>query len=99
MPVGARMSARLLPLPAQGGRRYDRTMQLEGAALASPAAPLNELLRAGLETAPEDIALVSLARSLSWLALERVSAALARGYRGPGLQPGDWGASLTPHRI
>jgi long-chain acyl-CoA synthetase len=74
-------------------------MQLEGAALASPAAPLNDLLRAGLKTAPEDVALVSLARSMSWLELERVSAAVAGGYRGLGLQPGDRVASLMPNRI
>jgi hypothetical protein len=71
-------------------RRYDRTMQLEGAPLAFPAAPLNELLRAGLETAPDDIALVSIARSVSWLELDRVSAALA---------PGDRIASVMPNRI
>ena len=74
-------------------------MQLEGAPLASPAAPLNELLRAGLETAPQDIALESVARSVSWLELERASAALAGGYRGLGLQPGDRIASLMPNRI
>jgi long-chain acyl-CoA synthetase len=74
-------------------------MQLEGAPLASPAAPLNELLRAGLEAAPHDIALVSITRSVSWLELERISAALAGGYRGLGLQPGDRIASLMPNRI
>jgi acyl-CoA synthetase (AMP-forming)/AMP-acid ligase II len=74
-------------------------MQLEGAPLASPAAPLNELLRAGLKTAPHGIALVSSARSMSWLELERASAALAGGYRGLGLQPGDRIASLMPNRI
>jgi acyl-CoA synthetase (AMP-forming)/AMP-acid ligase II len=74
-------------------------MQLEGAPLASPAAPLNELLRVGLEAAPHDIALASMARSMSWLELERASAALAGGYRGLGLQPGDRIASLMPNRI
>ena len=74
-------------------------MQLEGAPLASPAAPLNELLRASLETTPQDIALESIARSLSWLELERASGALAGGYRGLGLQPGDRIASLMPNRI
>ena len=74
-------------------------MQLEGAPLASPAAPLNELLRAGLEAASDDIALVSIVRSMSWLELERASAALAGGYRGLGLQPGDRIASLMPNRI
>jgi long-chain acyl-CoA synthetase len=74
-------------------------MQLEGAPLAFPAAPLNELLRAGLDATPDDIALVSTARSMSWLDLERASAALAGGYRGLGLQPGDRIASVMPNRI
>ncbi len=74
-------------------------MQLEGAPLASPAAPLNELLRAGLQAAPHETALVSVARSMSWLELERASAALAGGYRRLGLQPGDRIASLMPNRI
>ena len=74
-------------------------MRLEGAPLASPAAPLNELLRAGLAAGPDGIALVSIARSVSWLELERASAALAGGYRGLGLRPGDRIASLMPNRI
>ena len=74
-------------------------MQLEGAPLASPCAPLNELLRAGLEAAPDEIALVSLVRSMSWVELERASASLAGGYRGLGLAPGDRIASLMPNRI
>jgi long-chain acyl-CoA synthetase len=74
-------------------------MQLEGAPLGSPAAPLNELLRAGLEAARNDTALVSIERSTSWLELERSSTALAGGYRGLGLEPGDRIASLMPNRI
>ena len=74
-------------------------MLIEGAPLASPAPPLNELLRAGLEAAPDDIALVSLARSVSWLELERDCAALAGAYRGLGLRPGDRIATLMPNRI
>ena len=74
-------------------------MKLEGAPLAAPAAPLNELLRAGLEAASDDIALVSVARSMSWLELEWTSCALAGGYRSLGLQPGDRIASLMPNRI
>jgi long-chain acyl-CoA synthetase len=74
-------------------------VQLDGGPLASPAPPLNELIRAGVETAPHEIALASLARSMSWLELERASAALAGGYRGLGLQAGDRIASLMPNRI
>ena len=36
---------------------------------------------------------------MSWLELERESNALAGGYRGLGLQPGDRIASLMPNRI
>ena len=74
-------------------------MEIEGAPLASPAPPLDELLRAGLETAPDATALVSIARSMSWFELERASAALAGGYRSLGLRPGDRVASLMPNRI
>ena len=56
---------------------YDRPMQLQGPALASPAAPLNQLLRQGLNRDPDAIAMVSIVRSMSWLELERESNALA----------------------
>jgi long-chain acyl-CoA synthetase len=79
--------------------RYDRTMQLEGALLASAAPPLNDLLQAGLEAAPDAAALASRVRSISWLELERISSALAGGYRSLGLRPGDRIASLMPNRI
>src|SRR5205085_3901735 len=58
----------------------------------------NGLLRVGLKAAPRDIAVVSIARSMSWLQLERASAALAGGYRGLGLRPGDRIASLMANR-
>ncbi|MGN6167997.1 MAG: class I adenylate-forming enzyme family protein, partial [Solirubrobacteraceae bacterium] len=60
---------------------------------------MSELLRPGLEAAPQDIAVVSLVRSMSWLEFERASVALAAGYRGLGLEPGDRIASLMPNRI
>jgi len=74
-------------------------MLLQGDPLADPAAPLNDLLRVGLDAAPDDIALVSADRSLTWRELERASAALAGGYRGLGLKVGDRVASLMPNRI
>jgi len=74
-------------------------MLLEGDPLADPAAPLNDLLRVGLDGAPDRIALVSADRSLSWRELQRASAALAGGYRGLGLEAGDRVASLMPNRI
>ena len=78
---------------------YDRLMQLEGAPLADPAPPLNELLTRGLEAKPDDTALVSIVRSLTWRELEQASAALAGGYMNLGLEPGDRVASLMPNRI
>ena len=59
-------------------------MRLQGPALASPAAPLNDLLKAGLARAPDETAIVSTVRSMTWRALDRESSALAGGYRASG---------------
>jgi long-chain acyl-CoA synthetase len=74
-------------------------MQIDGSTLERPAPPLNELLRAGLEARPEEVALVSAERSLTWRELDAESARLAGGYRGLGLEVGDRLASLMPNRI
>ncbi len=74
-------------------------MQIDGIALEQPSGPLNDLLRAGLEAAPDDPALVSATRSLTWRELEAESDRLAGGYRGLGLEQGDRLASLMPNRI
>lgn len=74
-------------------------MQIDGTPLDRPAAPLNELLRAGLEAGPDEPALVSATRSLTWRELEEESDRLAGGYRGLGLEAGDRIASLMPNRI
>ena len=74
-------------------------MLIDGNPLERPAPPLDELLRAGLEAGPDEVALVSATRSLSWRQLEEESARLAGGYRGLGLEPGDRVASLMPNRI
>src|SRR5262245_21006376 len=74
-------------------------MLLEGAQLEAPAAPLNDLLRIGLEAAPDEVAITSAQRALSWRELDRASAALAGGYRERGLEPGDRLASLMPNRV
>ena len=63
-------------------------MQLQGPALASPAAPLNQLLRHGLDRDPDAIAMVSIVRSMSWRELEHESSALACGYGRLGLSEG-----------
>src|ERR1700760_2764779 len=74
-------------------------VQLQGPALASPAAPLNQLLRQGLDRDPGAIAMVSIVRSMTWRKLEQESSALAGGYGRLGLREGDRIASLMPNRI
>src|SRR5919108_6628724 len=74
-------------------------MLINGAALDAPAGPLDELLSVGLERTPDDVAMVSAIRALSWRELDRASSRLAGGYRRLGLEPGDRVASLMPNRI
>jgi long-chain acyl-CoA synthetase len=74
-------------------------MLIDGAELDAPAAPLNDLLRPGLDAGPDEVAVVSAQRSLTWNELDQVASALAGGYRGMGLEPGDRIASLMPNRI
>jgi long-chain acyl-CoA synthetase len=74
-------------------------MLIDGDQLQRPCAPLNDLLSLGLAAAPDDVALVSADRSLSWRELEAAGAGLAGGYRGLGLEAGDRIASLMPNRI
>ncbi|HEX3736695.1 MAG TPA: class I adenylate-forming enzyme family protein [Solirubrobacterales bacterium] len=74
-------------------------MLIDGAKLSSPAAPLDDLLRAALEAKPEEIAILSNHRSLTWRELEEASSRLAAGYLGIGLAPGDRVASLMPNRV
>ena len=74
-------------------------MLLDGAELDSPAGSLDDLLRIGLEGTPDQVAVVSANRSLTWRELDRESAALAGGYRALGLQRGDRLASLMPNRV
>src|SRR3954453_10657140 len=73
-------------------------MLIDGAPLDRPAAALDDLLLVGLET-PDELALVSANRSLTWGELKAESSRLAGGYRGLGLEPGDRVASLMPNRI
>ena len=74
-------------------------MLLEGDRLEAPAGPLNDLLQIGLGRAPDEVAIASANRALSWRELDRASGALAGGYRGLGLEPGDRLASLMPNRV
>jgi long-chain acyl-CoA synthetase len=74
-------------------------MLIEGADLEAPAAPLHELLAAGLAAHPDALALVSAERRMSWRELEDASLALAGAYLEIGLKRGDRIASLMPNRI
>ncbi len=74
-------------------------MLIDGTPLDSPAAPLHDLLAAGLAAGPGKAALVSAERRISWHELEAASVTLAGAYRGLGLEPGDRIASLMPNRI
>ena len=65
----------------------------------NPTPPLGELLRHGLNTKPDEMALLSHDRHLTWRDLEDASNALAEGYLAFGLKPGDRIASLMPNRI
>jgi long-chain acyl-CoA synthetase len=69
-----------------------------GAVLHRPATP-NDLLRSGLESNPDGLALVSARTRLTWQALDGLSARLASGYLDLGLEPGDRIASLMPNRF
>jgi long-chain acyl-CoA synthetase len=72
---------------------------IDGLPLEAPAAPLNDLLRVGLDAKGGEVALVSAERSMSWRELEEEAERLAGGYRGLGLEPGDRIASLMPNRL
>jgi long-chain acyl-CoA synthetase len=74
-------------------------MLIEGSPLERPAPPLEDLLAAGLAARPEEPALVSAVRTITWSELEAETDRLAGGYRGLGLARGDRLASLMPNRI
>jgi len=56
------------------------------------------LLKSGLETKPDEEALVSRRRRWTWQDLEAASDRLAGNYSGLGLRPGDRVATLMPNR-
>jgi acyl-coenzyme A synthetase/AMP-(fatty) acid ligase len=74
-------------------------MLIDGAQLDSPAPPLADLLRPGLEARPGEVALLSAKLSLTWRELEETSSRVAAGYLALGLEPGDRVASLMPNRV
>src|SRR5262249_2274797 len=58
-----------------------------------------DLLAVGLKSAPDDVALLSNRRRVTWRELDDESRLLAAGYRQFGLSPGDRVASLMPNCI
>jgi long-chain acyl-CoA synthetase len=74
-------------------------MLLDGAELDTPSAALDDLLKVGLDRSPDEVAIVSANRSLTWRELDEHSATLAGGYQRIGLEPGDRVASLMPNRV
>jgi long-chain acyl-CoA synthetase len=85
----------------EGGYRAPTigAMLLAGAQLYAPAARLDDPLRAGLDRSPDQVAIVSASRALTWRELDGASAALAGGYLAIGLEQGDRLASLMPNRV
>ena len=59
-------------------------MLIDGNPLEAPAAPLNDLLRPGLDADPGAVALVSAVREVTWQTLDELSDRLAGGYLGWG---------------
>jgi acyl-CoA synthetase (AMP-forming)/AMP-acid ligase II len=72
-------------------------MPLSGARLEKPI-PVADLLRRGLEKAPDDAALITAESQYTWRGLDEASNRLAGHLLSMGLRPGDRVASLMPNR-
>ncbi len=73
-------------------------MPIYGPDLNNPVA-ITDLLKFGLETKPNEDAIISLEGNLTWRELDEASIRLARNYLALGLKPGDRIASLMPNRV
>ena len=73
-------------------------MPIHGPKLENPTT-VHDILKIGLETKPNEHALVSLDTKLTWKELDEASSKLAAGYVDHGLEPGDRIASLMPNRV
>jgi len=62
-------------------------MLIEGKPLEDLAAPLHDLLRVGLESRPDEVAMVSAEREMAWQGLEGRSAGLAHAVWGLASNP------------
>jgi len=72
-------------------------MSLSGPPLDAPV-DLAKILRCGLESKPDALALVSAETRWTWREVDEISDRLARNLLGLGLKPGDRVASLMPNR-
>ncbi|MEM9660429.1 MAG: AMP-binding protein, partial [Planctomycetota bacterium] len=72
-------------------------MPISGPPLEKPVR-FKSLLEVGLETKPDEPALVSAEMSWTWAELEAATDRYAANLLGLGLQPGDRVASLMPNR-
>jgi acyl-coenzyme A synthetase/AMP-(fatty) acid ligase len=73
-------------------------MPLEGPPLDHPSHLVDAVLRAGLATKPDDVAIASAEDQLTWRELDAASSSLAAAYREIGVVAGDRVASLMPNR-
>ena len=73
-------------------------MPLYGGPLDGPV-QLRDMLRKGLETIPDEPALVSMGASWTWRELDEVAERLGHNLLGLGLSAGDRVASLMPNRV
>jgi acyl-coenzyme A synthetase/AMP-(fatty) acid ligase len=73
-------------------------MPLVGRALTA-LVDLRDVLRVGLDTDPDEVAIVSATDRMTWRELDDAADRLARNYVALGLQAGDRIASLMPNRI
>ncbi len=72
-------------------------MPIEGPVLEAPF-PLAELLTAGLDSGPDNPAVITRFETLSWAQLYVQSELVAKHYVGLGLSPGERVATLMPNR-
>jgi acyl-CoA synthetase (AMP-forming)/AMP-acid ligase II len=73
-------------------------MPIYGPELDNPI-KIPDVLRVGLDTKPDEDAIISLDTRLTWRELDDSSSRLAAGYLSHGLNPGDRIASLMPNRV
>jgi long-chain acyl-CoA synthetase len=74
-------------------------MPIDGRIVQVEVASFDRILDRGLETTPEEVAIVSAEGAATWRELDDLTTRLAGSYRALGLRPGDRIASLMPNRV